>query len=384
LPSTALVVLGHPPYLYNLGMVRLLFLAVLTSCLHAQTGENVLVVVNRRDPESTRVAEYYRPRRQVPARNVCYLDTTTDEEIVWRIYEQEIEKPIGDCLKKAGLTEKILYIVLTMGVPLKIDGMGGSIEVSEHSSVDSELALLYSKLKGVAFPRPGTVGNPFFMKRDAPFQHPVFPIYLVTRLAANDFADVKAMIDRSLSARNRGKFVIDLDANTTNAANNWLRNAATLLPADRVIVDETSKVLYDQKDVIGYASWGSNDNNRKRRWLGFGWLPGAIATEYVSTNARSLKRPPESWTLTTFLDPQHWFAGSPQSLSADLIHEGATGVSGNVYEPFLVACARPDLVLPAYFEGRNLAESFYLGLPFLSWQGVVLGDPLLSIGRPGR
>jgi len=365
-------------------MVRWLFLAASISGLSAQTGENVLLVVNRRDPVSAQVADYYRPRRLVPAKNVCTIDTTTDEEIVWRIYEQEIERPVGDCLKKAGLTEQILYIVLTQGVPLKVDGMGGSIEDSEHSSVDSELALLYSKLKGVKYPRRGTVPNPFFMKRDTPFKHPLFPIYLVTRLAANDLADVKGMIDRSLYARNRGKFVIDLDANTTNAANNWLRNAAMLLPADRVTVDETSKVLYDQVDVIGYASWGSNDGNRKRRWLGFLWLPGAIATEFVSTNARTLKRPPENWNINAFQDPEHWFAGSAQSLSADMIHEGASGVSGNVYEPYLAGCARPDLVLPAYFEGRNLAESFYLGLPFLSWQGVVLGDPLLSIGRPSR
>jgi len=33
------------------------------------------------------------------------------------------------------------------------------------------------------------------MKRDEPFRHPRFPIYLVTRLAAWDLADVKAMID---------------------------------------------------------------------------------------------------------------------------------------------------------------------------------------------
>jgi uncharacterized protein (TIGR03790 family) len=363
-------------------MARLPILAALISCLYAQTGDNVLVVVNRRDPVSAQVADYYRPRRLVPNRNVCYIDTTTDEEIVWRVYEREIEQPVGDCLKKAGLTEQILYIALTMGVPLKVDGMGGSIEVSEHSSVDSELSLLYSKLKGAKYPRPGTVPNPFFGKRDAPFRHPLFPIYLVTRLAANDFADVKGMIDRSLYARNRGKFVIDLDSNATNEGNNWLRNAAMLLPADRVILDETSNVLYDQKDVIGYASWGSNDDHRKRRWLGFQWLPGAIATEYVSSNARTLKRPPQDWNIG--MDPQHWFGGSAQSLSADLVHEGATGVSGNVYEPFLVGCAQPDLVLPAYFEGRNLAESFYLGLRFLSWQGVVLGDPLLSIGRPDR
>jgi len=372
------------PRLYNSGMVRCLLLALSISWLHAQTGANVLLVVNRRDPVSAQVAAYYQPRRLVPARNVCTIDTAPTEEILWRTYETEIERPVANCLKQAGLTEQVLYIVTTLGVPLKIDGLGGSLDDAEHASVDSELTLLYSKLKGATYPRRGTVPNPFFMKRDTPFKHPLFPIYLVTRLGANGFADVKAMIDRSLYASNRGKFVIDLDSNPTNAANNWLRNAAMLLPADRVIVDETTKVLYDLHDVIGYASWGSNDANRKRRWLGFQWLPGAIATEFVSTNARTLKPPPVDWDFTRFQDPPHWFAGSAQDLSADLIHEGATGVSGNVYEPFLIGCARPDLVLPAYFEGRNLAEAFYLALPFLSWQGVILGDPLLSLGKPPR
>src|ERR1035438_1865762 len=96
-----------------------------------------------------------------------------------------------------------------MGVPLKVDGPGSG-QLSEHASVDSELALLYSKLKGVHYVRTGGVPNPFFMRRDAPFRHPAFPIYLVTRLAAYDFADVKGLIDHSLVAHNRGKYVIDL------------------------------------------------------------------------------------------------------------------------------------------------------------------------------
>jgi uncharacterized protein (TIGR03790 family) len=244
------------------------------------------------------------------------------------------------------------------------------------------LTLLYQKLKGTKFPRQGTVHNPFFGKRDAPFRHPQFPIYLVTRLAAYDWVDVKGMIDRALAARNRGKFVIDLQSADDDAGNDWLRNAAILLPSARVTLEETIRVLYDQKDVIGYAAWGSNDHHRSRRWLGFQWLPGGIATEFVSTNMRTLKRPPDNWTYTTWQDHAHLWADSPQGLSADLIHEGATGASGNVYEPYLVGCARPDYVLPAYFEGRNLAESFYLGLQFLSWQGVVLGDPLCSLGKP--
>jgi uncharacterized protein (TIGR03790 family) len=254
--------------------------------------------------------------------------------------------------------------------------------LSERASVDSELTLLYSKMNGKHFDRSGGIANPFFGKRAELFQHPRFPIYLVTRLAAYDLAGVKGMIDRSLAARNRGKFVMDLLSAGNEMGNNWLRTAALLLPGNRVVLDETTKVLYDQKDVIGYASWGSNDDSRRRRFPGFRWLPGAIATEFVSTNARTLKRPPENWTFTSWEDKAHWFGGSPQGLSPDLILEGATGVTGNVYEPYLTACARPDYLLPAYFNGRNLAESYYLSIPYLSWQGVVLGDPLASLGKP--
>ena len=360
-------------------LLLLLFLAFLPA-LRAQTGDQVLLVVNRNDPVSRAVADYYRPRRSIPVGNVCYLSTTSDEQISWQTYEEQIERPIGDCLRKAGLQEKVLYIVTTMGVPLKVSGSAGSLFTAEQCSVDSELALLYSKLKGARFQRGGGIPNPFFMKRDEPFRHPRFPIYLVTRLAAWDLSDVKAMIDRALAAQNRGKFVVDIGSDSDTGGNAWLRTAAILLPADRVVLNETPQVLSNRKNVIGYASWGSNDKNRKKRWLNFQWLPGAIVTEFVSTDARTLQRPPDDWMFGG--DQQHWFGGYNQNLSTDYLHEGATGASGNVYEPYLSGCARPDYLLPAYFQGRNLAESYYVSLPYLSWQGIVLGDPLCSLGRP--
>ena len=69
---------------------------------------------------------------------------------------------------------------------------------------------------------------------------------------------------------------------------------------------------------------------------------------------------------------------------ADYIHEGVTGISGYVYEPYLQACERPQILFPAYVQGLNLAESFYLAMPYLSWQTVVVGDPLVSpyLGTP--
>lgn len=360
-------------------VIRFLFLALFASLLplFAQTGAQVLLVGNSKDPVSRQIVDYYRPRRSIPVANVCWLSTTSNEEVEWYIYQHEIEGPVGDCLKKARLEEKVLYIVTTLGVPLKIDGSAGGL-MADRGSVDSELALLYSKLHGKTFERAGTVRNPFFSVRDGQFRHPRFPIYLVTRLAAYDFADVKAMIDRGLAARNRGRFVIDVTNDKGGDGNGWLRTAALLLPPTRVALNLAPQTLYREKDVIAYASWGSNDPHRKQRWLHFEWLPGAIATDFVSTNARTFKRPPDGWNVSSGKS----FGGSEQSLSADFIHEGASGASGNVYEPYLMACARPEYVLPAYFDGRNLAESFYMGLPYLSWMGVVLGDPLCTLEKP--
>ena len=76
------------------------------------------------------------------------------------------------------------------------------------------------------------------------------------------------------------------------------------------------------------------------------------------------------------------FFGSPQSLTADYIHDGATGASGHVYEPFLGYTPRPNILLPAYYRGRNLAESYYLSIPALSWMNIVIGDPLCKLGPP--
>jgi len=363
---------------------RIVLLAALAAATAlGQTAENVLVVVNQSSNVSRRIGEYYIHQRQVPLANLCRIQTTDAEQIPRAVYVDEVERPVAHCLMSHRLAEKILFIATTLGVPLKIQGAGQGL-ATEAASVDSELTLLYRKLKGAAVRLAGPVPNPFYGKMQSPFEHSQFPIYLVTRLAGYDFQDAAAMIDRSLHARNLGKFVFDLKASDSDGGNDWLREAARLLPNDRVVLDDTSRVLYSQRDVIGYAAWGSNDRDRKQRMLGFEWLPGAIATEFVSTNGRTFARPPDSWNITTWEDHAHLFAGSPQTLTADYIHEGASGCSGHVYELYLAATPHPQYLFPAYFSGRNLAESYYLSMPSLSWQNIVVGDPLCKIGKPGQ
>jgi uncharacterized protein (TIGR03790 family) len=360
--------------------LRIFLLCCLPLLARGQTPDTVLIVVNQPSALSRQIGEYYAARRHVPASNICRITATTDEQISRSEFDDQVSRPIQNYLRGHNLTEKVLYIVTTAGVPLKIRGNLGMS--AEAASVDSELTLLYFDLHGRAHPVPGGIANPFFNKIAAPFRHPDFPIYLVTRLAGFDFDDVRGMIDRALVARNRGKFVIDLKGSDNTQGNAWLLQAARQIPRDRLVLDLTRNVLYHQIDVIAYASWGSNDPDRKERHLGFHWLPGAIMTEFVSTNGRTFTRPPDTWNMGAWGDLKATFGGTPQSLTADYIHDGVTGASGHVYEPYLQFTPRPNIVLPAYYHGRNLAESYYLGIPLLSWMNIVVGDPLCSLGKP--
>ena len=107
--------------------------------------------------------------------------------------------------------------------------------------------------------------------------------------------------------------------------------------------------------------------------------PGAIAAMFVSRDARTFDEPPADWKPSN--DARNraaLFRGAPQSLTGDLIREGVTGVVGHVAEHYLQSAVRPQVLFPAYVSGFNLAEAFYLAMPDLSWQAVVVGDPLCA------
>jgi uncharacterized protein (TIGR03790 family) len=368
---------------------RLTCLLVALLCVpgaaRAQDGTNVLVVVNRASEVSERVAAHYARARKIPAENIVRLNTDISETITRAQFDVEIERPIGEWLARHSAQDRILYIVLTKGVPLRIRGTAG--RNGTQSSVDSELALLYRRLTGARTSAVGTIPNPYFLGGQSPavlkpFSHAEHDIYLVSRLDGFTEADAIALVDRGVSATRSGDFLLDQRGTLDRIADPWLRSAAEALAAagfkDRVVLEPSSTNLTNRQNVLGYASWGSNDPAIRRRRLGLGFVPGALATMFVSTDARTLQEPPEAWQPGAGGDPRGAFAGSAQSLTGDLIREGVTGVAGHVAEPFLDGAIRPDILFPVYVAGFNLIESFYLAMPHLSWQTVVFGDPLCS------
>jgi uncharacterized protein (TIGR03790 family) len=121
----------------------------------AQTAANVMVVINDASPESVRIGEYYVAKRRIPAENVVRLRMAVADEMDRASYELLIERPISVLLTQHAAQDRIHYIVLTKGVPLRVRGSSGP--EGSTASVDSELSLLYRRLLGMPIPPAPTI-----------------------------------------------------------------------------------------------------------------------------------------------------------------------------------------------------------------------------------
>ena len=350
----------------------------------AQTADNVLVVVNENSPDSVIIGDHYASVRGVPPPQVLRISTEVADEISRATFSREVETPISQWLRRNRAQDRILYLVLTKGIPLRVAGTRG--RNGTLSSVDSELTLLYRKLIGATVPSGGRLPNPYFLADDdiseaSLFSHEHQDIYLVTRLDGFTSDDVIALIDRGMEPASDGQILLDQKADPTSPADRWLADAATAVVQtqyNRVVLEATTRGATGEHEVLGYYSWESSDPSLLRRDLEIEFAPGAVGASYVGTSARTFTEPPVDWDVGFWSDRSTYYANTPESLTGDLIRAGITGAAGHVADPYLDGVIRPPQLFSAYLSGFNLAEAFYLAMPDLSWRTVVIGDPLVA------
>lgn len=327
-------------------MIALLALATLA--LAPQEGARVLVVMNELRPEGRSVADHYIEKRKVPPQNLLVVRTSPNDEVGSALYGRQIEARVREKLSQV---KGIDTIVLVKGVPLRLDNREGN-------SVDSMLAAM-------DLPPGSPLPNPYY-GLDQPHNHAKTGLYLVARLDGYTVDDAKRLVDRALAARaETGPFL--LDAHTSRSpgykqANEAIQSAGAMLRARhaRVMLDTTDAFQTPTTPLAGYVSWGSNDANYSEKgYRGLKFKPGALAETFVSTSARTFSK-----------------VKSGQSLIADLVAGGVTGVKGYVAEPTTRALANPAILFERYLDGHNLAESFAMASPLVRWKDVVVGDPL--------
>ncbi len=334
-------------------------------------SNRVAVVINASNTDSVRIGEYYAAKRKIPIKNVIRISTTHSEEITPDAYALEIEAPVRKALSKL---PGIDFIVLTKGTPIRIGDQGGY-------SVDGALAGMNLKTRqikqkvGQFLPDEQDMDmavrearNPYFASTERFSSKKFGGMYLVTRLIGYTVQDCLKLVDNSLNAKaDKGPFLIDSQPNYGPGSGYYsmeqLMQRATqamqLKSAD-VYYEQTESFSDGREPLMGYISWGSNDNKFDAdAYHRLKFKPGAIAETYVSTSARTF-------------GPNR--AG--QSLIGDLIQQGVTGAKGYVSEPFTFALCPGEFLFGRYYSGFNLAEAFYAASPVVKWKDMVIGDPL--------
>ena len=364
--------------------------ALVGSSSLAATGRDVVVLVNSRHPDGAAVAARYQAIHDVPDGHVLTLDVEPADQMSRAEYVARIQRPLAEWLEREAAHDRITYIVLTPGFPVRIAGTVG--RTGTVASVDSELAVLYRVLTGASVGEVGPVRNPYFTNAPVDggwpaFDRAVHDIYLVTRLDGFTTADVMALLDRCTGAAPGGRFVLDDRAPLDVREHRWFASAAERLREavgpDRVVFDRTIPTVQGESDVMGFYSWASADPGHRQRKVPLTFRPGAIAASLASTDARTFAEPPDTWKPGSWQARETFYKGSPEWLAGDLVRSGLSGVAANVIDPYGDGAVRPDVLFPAYVAGRTLGEAMYLAIPSVSWQTVVVGDPLCQpFGTP--
>lgn len=323
-------------------------------------GRRVLVVATDADPASVGLARYYAERRRVPKENVLLLHVKAAEGVAQAEFEKGIKAPVRAAL--AASKNPIDFLLFVRGVPIRVDEGGYSVDSLVMSA---DVPVQRGPVGGaVAEIAP----NPYFGQK-GPFSRAKFGFPLACRLDGYTVEDARALVDHSLASKaNKGPFLLDEADNRRSQSYGDLQatlgRAATALRAKGLdaVLDEEKTFASSAKPLAGYASWGSNDGAYQAGvYHALRFLPGAICETFVSTSGRTF-RP----------------AKGGQSLVADLVAQGVTGVKGYVSEPYTLALAKADILFDRYTSGRNLAESFYAASPVTHWKDVVIGDPLCA------
>ena len=376
--------------------ILLFLLFSLSAPLFAEIApESVAVIYNSSLPESKQLAEAYVRKRSIPTDRLVGLELPDKEVIDRDEFDTLLREPLirefdrrqwwkrteTSGGKKKLLSANVRVMVCVRGVPLKVyhddtkpskPGAGTKPDPQEglrkmmntaSAAVDSELTLL-----GIedATPR-GALDNPYY-KSTTPIGRSNVPIFLVGRIDAPTYGICHRMIDDALASEKTGLWgfaVVDI-ANKSDPrdpnGDPWFKSAAEHLHSTGipVLVDRFDATLpsnFPLPPTALYYGWYSLNVNGPFLNKSFRFKRGAIAVHLHSFSAAQLRKGANNW-------------------SAPLLVRGAAATLGNTFEPFLHLTHNLEIFNERLLAGFSLVEAAYMAYPVVSWQGVVIGDPL--------
>lgn len=390
--------------------------------------ENVLLIVNTESADSQAIAAAYAAR--YPGVHVWTYSGSTESTIDRPTFESELRAPLDAHLRAADdgqgnpLWQTVRVLVTTKGVPHRVydvDGtqIGDNVAAVQQqynailydaACLDSELTLVHQCLAAGDPAEPDRyannyVRNPYYgatsrlteyartfataaktfelvgkgwdaqAQSEPEAQLTPGDLYLVTRLSGYTAADAVAAIGRAGQMPVRASQVcVVLDRNDRRLdAFDFPHTRNALEAAGFSVVYDGGDTFVTQADrpVIAYGGYGVNHTYGDvpppgscyvLEDLAFDIAPGAIFNTYESWNGRCFSSA---------------LPHDAHGQIADWISRGGTLAVGHVFEPYTAGVV-DDLVMfeRMLLRGWTFAEAAYAGMAYLSWQNVVVGDPL--------
>jgi uncharacterized protein (TIGR03790 family) len=303
-------------------------------------GKDIAVIVNDRDPLSKQVAEYYQEKRQIPQNQIIRIRIDPKRAKLSQIEFTLIKKQVDRHTPK-----HVQAYVLTWMKPYKVDCM----------SITTAFAAGYDE----AFCAEGcrkTRHNPYF---DSVSKHPYndFGWRPAMMLAGDNFADVKALIDRGVNSDYSNPtgsgYLLNTSDERRSSRARYFSEAVHATEKKFPLSIVHADLIEDKKDVMFYFTGLKSVDKLNTNH----YLPGAIADHLTS--------------LGGVLD------GRQQMSIMQWIKAGVTASYGAVVEPcnFPEKFPKPKVLLHFYLEGNSLIEAYWKSVEEPG-QGVFVGEPL--------
>lgn len=404
-----------------------LFVKVLIAAMAMVTGiplanglepAEVLVVANKNMPESLEIARYYMEKREIPPSHLVAVPLTVHEIMSRDEYDHVLKKAVLDTLSGLHADQRIAAVVLVYGVPLKVDppvssgaekeevmqnlrlqenltrdstsgeserqhkkaesvkSIDGIMKTDQKASVDSELALARAGSYSLA----GWVSNPYFLGfQGLPPAVSKDLVLLVSRLDGPDPATVYRVINDTLQTEQAGlggKAYFDArwpKPEESVGTDGYTRYDLSLHRAAEAVARRMTTIVDAREEL--FAANGCPEAALYCGWYSLGryidsfvWQKGAIGYHIASAECMTLrdKQGSTGWCLK-------------------MLEHGIAATIGPVYEPYVQGFPLPELFFTSLIEGHmSLGEAYLISLPYLSWQMVLIGDPLYQPFAPSK
>lgn len=307
---------------------------------------DVGVLINNNSEASKTIGWAFVNARNISVENIFFFNhsnTPVKETINRDEFDQYFAAPFLEMLANRSSTGELNYLVSTKGIPLRISGG------DNKASFDQEFSLLGG-------PFNSSIGSDYWFTHGygpladgqmKAFSREGYGFFLVTRLTGYTVETALGLIEKANnSLGQRGIFALDLATNRNGSGYKFWNddlyttqlelNGSLGLPT---VFDETSEFLTNISNVMGYASWGSNDDSWGLNWLpnaGFDTLDSSSSSgaEFWNSSLPTLSSG-DSFNWTTQSDVKRDGSSALEaSVSAQCTQEPGFGAQGMLAEFF--------------------------------------------------